>query len=454
MDTLKGPYTGIPLTDVKVPAGFAGMDALHSAWQLALELNATAYGFDEDLWTRAGWQDVLSVRLVGEKRERRIQSVRNIRNVTRRYLEKRVNGKADPERSEPDEVEKALVMTHPMPNGRQLVAITLRGTGGTAREWEPNFACHPTQDVHSGFLSLAGLFADGTSGIALPRAGEAVGEPALTLAMVETELKRPDSRFQLFLTGYSQGGAVMQLYAKKLLDQGVLPDNMLGLGFASPSVAFSAAAPNEHFPLYHLANADDLTPRVGAYRHLGEVWQLTPDDALRTSWYGPDWVDPGLQEFRHLTDSWRHLEQALAFCVQLMRAAIGLPRRDLCTFFAAALDPLKETSTTRSAVAQAQVTARVLLFKAGSEYRAVFGELLPEDDGELTILRRILALGPAVYPRLLWRAMALPHALVRAPEENPASYHDIVMRRLNHLMRVAESGMPGYPRTDASPAAP
>ncbi len=437
MLTVKAPYTGISLNDLRIPAGCRPMGALTHAWRMALELNATAYHFDEDAWQRAGWQDVLSLRVFGEKRERYIKSVRNARNVTRRYLEKRVNTGAERAWTEPEEVEKALVMTHPLPDGKHLVAIAFRGTGGTAREWEPNFACHPTDGMHSGFLRLANEFAEGADNIALSQLGAALGQPDLTLATVEEELTNTSCRFQLLLTGYSQGAAVMQLYAKHLLDRGVWPGRLLGLGFASPSVSYADAS-DADIPLYHLANPDDLTPRVGAAHHLGQVWQYVPDEALRAQWYQNAYDDPQLAPFRQMVDAMRNLEQALGFCAYLMRAVIGLPTYDLCAFLAGALDPLMETPTTRSAVAQAQVTARVLLFKAASEYRAVFGTLPPETNQEIDILRHILSVGPALYPRLLWRAVALPHVLVRAPEETPASYHDIVVNRLHQLTRVKD----------------
>lgn len=441
METSKGPYTGIRLDDVSIPAGVCSMDALGYAWQAALELNATAYGFDVNAWQRAGWQDILSLRLTGEKRERRIHSVPRIGPITRPHLETLVSTAFESGQPEPAEVEKALVMTHPLAGGRHLVAVTFRGTGNTARDWEPNFACHPTKEVHTGFLRLAAGFAAAAPFIVLSQLGAAVEEPELTLAMVGEELTRPDCRFQLLLTGYSQGGAVMQLYAKRLFEFGARPEHLLGLGFASPSVSY-AALPDDDLPLYHLANADDLTPRVGAYRHLGQLWQYAPDDRKRARWYGPAYDDPQLKEFCSMTASWRNMEQALGFSVQLMRAVIGLPRYDVCAFLAGLLNSLIETSITRAAERKADVTARVLLFKLGSEYRAVFGELPPESGMELLILRRMLAVGPEMYARRLWRAMALPHALVRSPMETPAGYHDIVLHHMHELTRVNETIIP------------
>jgi hypothetical protein len=47
-----------------------------------------------------------------------------------------------------------------------------------------------------------------------------------------------------------------------------------------------AAAGGERFPLYHVLNADDLVPRMGAAVHLGLCLQYTPDEAFRSAAYG------------------------------------------------------------------------------------------------------------------------------------------------------------------------
>ena len=432
MPPIKGLYTGALLAPERVPFGTLDAHLLGHAWPLALELNATAYDFDQPRWQQAGWCDVLSIRLISNRREKRLQAVRNPRNVARQYLDKR-NG-AEDAAPQSEGIEKALVLSHPLPQGRQLIAVVFRGTGGTTGEWEVNFDWQPTQGFHTGFLRLAQSFAQSASGVDLPAAGSAVGQPGLTLATVVDSLKSPDSPFRLLLTGYSQGGAVSQLYAHHLLKQGVLPQHLLGLGFASPSVALERIE-DSRYPLFHLANADDLTPRVGSLYHIGQVWQHAASDALRAIWYGDAVQDAHFNEFLQLTLSLRNMRDASGFFVQLMRAAVGLPRADREAFFTALFAPMDDQPVTRSAVAQSAVTARVMLFKIVSEYRAFWGDMPPEE-GELTVLRRILALGADYYPRMLWRAMARPHMLVRAPGEPPASYQYMVVKGLDSLTHI------------------
>lgn len=435
MEGIRGPYTGTWLDQARVPFGAQDMDGLDEAWRLALELCATAYQFDGAAWRAAGWADALSVQLAGEGRDRRMQPVKDARGVARRYLEKRVEGAPEPPSPGPQAVEKALLLSHPLPGGRQLIAVSFRGTGGTAREWEPNFACHPVRGVHSGFAQLAGHFAAASGAFPLPEAGHAVGEPALTLAGVEQELCRGDSRFRLLLTGYSQGGAVMQLYARRLLDAGALPRHLLGLGFASPSVSYDPPGA-AGFPVFHLANADDLTPRVGALHHLGQVWRFRPQDALRALWYGEALQDAAFRRMLSLSLGLTGLEGAMRYAVLLLRAALGLPKPELRAFFAQLLHPLGDSDTARAVAGQAPLTARVLLFKASSEYRAVFGALPAGDAEELTLLRDMLSMGAGSYAAALWRALALPHQLVRQPGGNPAGYQYIVRHGLHLLTRA------------------
>ena len=82
----------------------------------------------------------------------------------------------------------------------------------------------------------------------------------------------------------------MQIFTNRLIQHwGVQPQNIVGYGFASPTVATGRLLYDPaSYPLYHLLNSDDLVPRMGGLLHLGLCMEYPADDALRTAAYGLD----------------------------------------------------------------------------------------------------------------------------------------------------------------------
>lgn len=418
--------------------------------QLALALGATAYGFDLPAWRAEGWGDIISCRGPVLDKAWRVVPLGQAPIRSRRYLAQRVENPPaqntpaappPPDAAVPmqDDIllaagEKAVVLARPLGQGKHLIAVVFRGTGSTLRDWEPNLNCSPRYGFHCGFYSLAQTFWRTAAKIPLAQAARAFNKPRLTLWGVQQSLKSADSPFFLLLCGYSQGAAVMQLYAHMLLKSGVQAQHVLGCGFASPSVAF-AQTPGllAHYPLYHIANGDDLTPRTGAAIHLGQVLHYAPDAAMRAACYGRHGRDA---RFRLLLAQQRDIqntEQTQRAAAAILRAALGLPRADLLAFIRRMFHFVGADPGRLYAEGYAALILRVLLRRALVLYRAAYGRPLPDDRSELKVLLQMLRMGAGTYAAHLLRVMSLPHTLVRAPGDGMGCYDYIVQQAFDSL---------------------
>lgn len=283
-------------------------------------------------WLRAGWRDV-TVQVDGEltamepdwrtlpaKLQRQL-----VRSKIRGYnpLSQLVGAIRERESSSTG---KAIVMLHPAAEGRYIVSVCFLGTGTRFYDWFSNFRISTPEGVHKGFKQLTDLFEGNERHITFPRTAKELNLERLSLADVLTEMKSPNSRFFLWLSGHSQGGAVMQLYAhRKLREDGVHPANLVGYGFASPSVMTGDAAVHpESYPLYHVHNSDDLIPRCGAAVHLGVCLTYEAEEPLRRACYGWPRDEEAVKAriavrpvVRQMTDTPSCIVQALAFLTVL-----------------------------------------------------------------------------------------------------------------------------------------
>ena len=297
-----GPVTGVDLTQAETllcpwmadPWGRLRPPVSLAALQMSAELSAACQSLNITPWLRAGWRDV-TVQVDGEvtplEREWRSLSAK----LQRSLLRAKISG-ANPlqqiagalkERAAAS-TGKAVVMLRPVTGGKYVVAICFMGTGTRFYDWFSNFRIATPEGIHQGFSQLTDQFEGNEGRIGFPQTARELRLPQMTLRHILEEAKSPDSRFRIWLCGHSQGGAVMQVYARrKLLQSGVHPSNIVGWGFASPSVATGSAAENpEAYPLYHVHNSDDLVPRCGAAVHLGVCLVYPADEPLRRACYG------------------------------------------------------------------------------------------------------------------------------------------------------------------------
>lgn len=270
------------------------------AMRLSAELAGATYGMAVDRWMRAGWQDV-TIQVDGdltaipetERRERRaigwLTDQWRLHRVRAKIRQRNPVGQVFGalRQIERSDTGKVLVMLHPAPDGRYVVAVSFMGTGGRFYDWFSNFRMVAENGVHKGFLQLTEQFERNETEIDFPETARALGVERLTLRHILEEMKSPNSRFALWLTGHSQGGALMQVYAmRKIHLDGVLMTNMVGYGFASPSVLDGATTLDPAaFPLYHVVNSDDVVPRMGGQMHLGALLVYQTTEALRERCY-------------------------------------------------------------------------------------------------------------------------------------------------------------------------
>ena len=305
----------------------------HEALDLSLELAAMTYDLELDEWMAAGWTDVsIQIDNTLQSGVTRGESASGIQmhtllNSWKLYRAKSALREANPiaqmmgalrQREKSDTI-KAVTMLHKLENGRYLVAIGFMGTGTRFYDWFSNFRFTVEDGFHKGFSQLTEHFEESAPRILFPDTAAELGLAQLTLEDILLEMTTADSRFSLWMAGHSQGGAVMQVFCHRLIHQwGVLPQNMVGYGFASPTVATGLPIYDPAgYPLYHVLNSDDVVPRVGALLHLGLCLQYDANGAFRETAYfysGDPKARKELQNFVDgMTNSLAFMEQNVAF---------------------------------------------------------------------------------------------------------------------------------------------
>lgn len=270
------------------------------AMRLSLELAATSYNLDVSQWLLAGWTDVSvqsETRLYTGMRRPSFAGDKKAyaKNAWELYRSRRGTKSAGPvaqvrgalRQRKASDSGKALVMAKKHDEGQYVIAIGFMGTSTRVYDWFSNFRMTSLDGFHKGFLQLARQLAANEEKILFPDVAQELGLERLTLADILSECRQKDSRFRLWLSGHSQGGAVLQVYAHlKLLDDGVLPENLVGYGFASPSAALLGTVKTPSaYPLYHIFNSDDLVPRMGSRVHLGLMLSYPSGQAIRQQCY-------------------------------------------------------------------------------------------------------------------------------------------------------------------------
>ncbi len=304
-----GPLTGCDLSALNMLALPFAQDPFYrlrppfsaEAAALSLELANMAYTLDLEPWSRAGWTDA-SILIdddlhegfahpeSGEGLGEWIQKFRLLRaKASMRELNPVSQIRGALRQREKSDTVKAVCMMHPMADGRYLLAVGFMGTGSRFYDWISNLRFSTEEGFHQGFYQLCDAFEQNAETIQFPEVARALGLEKLTLGEVLMEMRSLSSRFRLWMAGHSQGGAVMQVFCHRLMnDWGVLGQNMVGYGFASPTVAtgklvYDPAA----YPLYHLFNTDDIVPLAGALVHLGLCLEYPATETMRAVTYEP-----------------------------------------------------------------------------------------------------------------------------------------------------------------------
>ena len=94
----------------------------------------------------------------------------------------------------------------------------LHGTGKRFYDWISNFRFTTEEGFHKGFYQLCTYFEEAQKASCFPPTAQALGLEKLTLGEVLSEMKSLSSRFRLWMAGHSQGGAVMQVFCHRLMN--------------------------------------------------------------------------------------------------------------------------------------------------------------------------------------------------------------------------------------------
>lgn len=288
LESLMRPFAQGPFYRLRPPFSY-------DAAALSVELAELAYTLDVEPWTQAGWQDV-SI-LIDDSLHTDLSNPENLIHHFRLFRAKAAlkernllsQVKSALRQREKSDTVKAVCMMHPLENGQFLLAIGFMGTGSRFYDWFSNFRFTTEEGFHRGFYQLCQSFEQNAESIQFPETAEALGLEKLTLGQVLLEMKSLSSRFRLWMAGHSQGSAVMQVLCHRLMmDWGVLAQNMVGYGFASPTVATGKLVVDPaSYPLYHILNTDDMVPLLGALVHLGLCLDYPSDGAMRSAVYDP-----------------------------------------------------------------------------------------------------------------------------------------------------------------------
>lgn len=378
------------------------------AVELSALLAQATYRMDVDAWVAAGWRDV-TLQVDGELTDGvdggELSGMQRLANAWKMFrVRQRIRG-GNPlgevmgalRQREKSDTGKAVVMLHPAGLGRYVVAISFMGTGERLHDWLSNFRMTAEEGAHKGFLQLTRQFEENEGEIDFPETARELGLERLTLRHVLEEMRHPNSRFTLWLSGHSQGGAVMQLYAHhKIVKDGVLPRNMVGYGFASPTVMSGLAVDDPAaYPLYHVQNSEDIVARVGAQVHLGVCLVYSPGDDLRSACYA--WsTEPASCEhrrmvarvFRHMQDTASCIETTMAYLNVLgsytaedMAEALGTlgvyaPVKKLANAADGYLDNLLRTAQQHMAAVHVSIAGKPVDMRRVAEIQAEIAEIV------------------------------------------------------------------------------
>ncbi|MDO5326455.1 MAG: hypothetical protein Q4G00_06980 [Clostridia bacterium] len=457
-----GHYIGCNLSDVTpLCAPWENTNGLffpplsRAAALLSFELAASAYDMNLDAWREAGWRDfsyqidnalytgpslnkpagsglgsVISDYLhhLAHARLNRLNPISQIRGVLRQR--------------ESSDTCKAIIMLHPASYGRYIVAIGFMGTGKRIYDWFSNFRLNAEEGVHSGFLQLTREFENRRDEISFPETARELGLERLTLRDILEECRRPDSRFLLWLAGHSQGGAVMQLFALRLIREGMMKQNLLGFGFASPSTVYEHPAFDlGSIPLYHILNADDIFPRMGAAFHAGRCLIMDADEEMRRVCYGNAGKEPLFRAvhsiLRRVTDS----PSAFTVTMAMLRALEDVSPEDAMAVLNGLIRQIIPEKLLGPLGSRREDILQALIRRTGQGYQMAAGDKEMPEDQLYLLQRRIACLiadhGPKAFSGAVLSALSFPHKLRGVyPGNRLAPYQYIVTERFDDLRQA------------------
>ena len=424
----------------------------HKAVLLSFELAAAAYDLNLDAWREAGWRDISyqvdNTLLTGEHLNNNGGGLGGIFSEYLHHLAQARLKRQNPisqlrgalRQREKADTCKAVVMLHPLPAGQYLVAIGFMGTGKRIYDWFSNFRLNQEEGMHAGFLQLTKEFEKNCESISFPETARELKLDKLTLNDILMECRRPDSRFRLWMAGHSQGGSIMQLFAWREIQRGFLRQHMIGYGFASPSVIYTHPACDlTAYPLFHIINADDVFPRIGALLHIGSCRVFMPDEGMREACFRAVWQQPVFRAVSALMRQVAGSGNAFLLVSAMLLALQDVSADEAMTVLNGLAGAFLPDRLAGALGGRREEILAPMIRKVGQGYAlATGGEEMPAVS--LGILRgRIAALirthGAQHFAKACMQSLALPHKLRGVQAENGiASYQYIVTQRFDELL--------------------
>lgn len=426
---------------------------------LSLQLASLAYTLDTAPWRENGWRDmsyhidnslwtgeeVNGGGMLGEYR----QLLARFKAKTTNWLGQVMGTVRNREESDTC---KAVVMCRKDGSGKYVVAIGFMGTGKRFYDWISNFRIAEQEGMHQGCLQLTRHFEESLSHILFPETAKELSLNKLTLQDILTECRQSGSRFKIWLAGHSQGGAVMQLFAYRAIANGVLRSNLIGYGFASPSVMYKTGNVDlRSIPLFHLLNADDLTTRVGARLHIGRCLNDTPMEEMRKTCYGKANEDASFREMMLLIRCVRNNLDAMLFLIALLNRLQKLSDSVMVAAVSEILGrfmPEKLLGMLGGRMEDMLSMAR--RFVERNYYRSTGSRYLPQGIvavWEGRIGRMMETMGARQFVKYLLQVLGIPHRMRMKESYGDAlpAYAYMVERDMQHLKTVI---MPCYLMSD------
>ena len=454
-----GPWTGHRLDELSAlcapwVSGNGGRlpPFSQSAARLSLELSALAYEKDGEPWAQAGWRDIsCRAEKAGENPERAAEAavpgrlrrlLRQAPRLKNRFVRLQESMRMKRKRTS----EKQVFLAHPLGNGRFLIAIGFMGTAHQLSDWQVNLKINRASGAHQGFWEMARALEEREEEITFPETARALGLKRLSLRDMIAECTAPGSRFTFWLSGHSQGGAVLQLYAWSLFKRGFLRQYLVGYGFASPSVFYEGDESTlSAYPIYHIINGDDAVARMGARIHVGMCRVLNPDQAMRQRCYGALEKDDLFRRVLALVSRLRTSAEMLLFLSSLLKALKDLPDDEILAVLSGVFSryvPGKLSGLLGGSIDEMLGGLKARLDRSVAQ--ALGPSPFPPEKETLYALylsRIIRQAGARPFARALAQVLSVPHKLrTKAGYPGQAPYEYIVMRRFGELRQSLFGG--------------
>ncbi len=422
--------------------------------RLSLELSYTAQDLRIGDWMRAGWTDFnfqvdnkllccVSPEPVSEARQflynkwavyRARANLRQLNPVRQVFSAIRQREQSD--------TGKAVMMIKAAQDGCYVVGIGFRSTGSRFYDWFSNLRFASENGINQGFLQLARQFDGNAERVTFPETARALGLDKLTLSHILQEARQHDSRFKLWLTGHSQGAAVMQVLTHLLIQEsGVLPENIIGYGFASPTVMMGTAHQDPAaYPLYHVLNGDDYVPKAGAQMHLGVCLLYPAGEELRRAAYGwreTSQAQNARDEVRRLTRPMVDMPTLIEYGMAYLQTLAGMPMADmLCALNLIRFRILPIKQMMAVAGTSQQGLLRSVRRRVEKAYRTLTGHELDQarlDSLQAEYEAAMQKVGPAEFTRAIGEMLYWPHVLRNNPGKSHSAYQYIALRGVSSL---------------------